>query len=137
MDMTSRSAISALSSWERIGTAESEAVAPCSIKSPTTWAIPYILRPRSITTMAALAGSRRMALPLIPKGVIALDIGNRLPCHAVAEQPVPQIDPGQRRGQLTQIPGRRPHQLAKLPKARMRRRHPPLLPRHNQRQPLA
>jgi hypothetical protein len=56
-DLTSRSAISALSSWESTGTAAPKAGAPCSIRSPTAGAMPCILRPRSITTTAALAGS--------------------------------------------------------------------------------
>ena len=36
-----------------------------------------------------------MALPLIPKGVITLDIGNRLPCQA---QGLGRVDGGSRRG---------------------------------------
>ena len=40
---TSRSAISALSSWDRMGMAASKAGAPCSTRSPTAWAMPYIL----------------------------------------------------------------------------------------------
>src|SRR3546814_8965957 len=76
MDLTSRSDISALRSCERIGTAASKAGAPCSIRSPAACAIPYILRPRSMTTTAALAGSCRLAYR--PQRVVAFDIGQRL-----------------------------------------------------------
>ncbi len=57
MDRTSRSATSAFSSCDRIGTAASKAGEPCSMRSATAWAMPYIFRPRSMMTMAALAGS--------------------------------------------------------------------------------
>jgi hypothetical protein len=45
----------ALSNCERIGTDASNGGAPCSIRSLTAPAIPYILRSRSMTTIAALA----------------------------------------------------------------------------------
>ncbi len=40
-----------------LGTAPSKAGAPCSIRSVTAWAMPNILRLRSMMTMAPLAGS--------------------------------------------------------------------------------
>jgi hypothetical protein len=57
MDRTSRSATSAFSSCDRIGTAASKAGEPCSTRSSTAWAIPYVFRLRNMMTMAALAGS--------------------------------------------------------------------------------
>jgi hypothetical protein len=57
MERTSRSASSAFRSWESVGTAASKAGAPCSIRSATACAIPYIFRLRSMMKTAPLAGS--------------------------------------------------------------------------------
>jgi hypothetical protein len=54
---TSRSAVSAFRSCDRIGTAASNAGDPCSMSSVTACAMPCIFRLRSMMTMAPLAGS--------------------------------------------------------------------------------
>ncbi|TCK16751.1 mutator family transposase [Ancylobacter aquaticus] len=56
-DRTSRSAVSAFKSCERIGMAFSKAGDPCSVSSVTACAMPCILRLLSMMTMAPLAGS--------------------------------------------------------------------------------
>src|ERR1700722_7468395 len=73
MERTSRSAVSALSSWESTGMAASKAGAPCCASSSMACAMPYIFRLRSMMTRAPLAGSCRMAR--LPQGVIAFDVG--------------------------------------------------------------
>ena len=40
----------------------------------SAWAMPYILRPRSMTTTAALAGSWRMAQLLAAQLIVAFDV---------------------------------------------------------------
>ena len=56
VDRTSRSAVSAFRSCDKIGMAASKAGEPCSVSSLTACAMPCILRLRSMTTMAPLAG---------------------------------------------------------------------------------
>src|ERR1700761_5430948 len=76
MERTSRSAVSALSSWERTGMAASKAGAACCASSSTACAMPYIFRLRSMMTRALLAGSWRMArLAALAQGVIAFNVG--------------------------------------------------------------
>src|SRR5579863_8611387 len=76
MERTSRSAVSALSSWESTGIAASKAGAPCCASSSTACAMPYIFRLRSMMTRAPLAGSCRMArLPDLAQGIIAFNVG--------------------------------------------------------------
>jgi hypothetical protein len=57
MDRTSRSAVSALSSWDSIGITAWKAGAPCCASSSTACAIPRIFRLRSMMTSAPTAGS--------------------------------------------------------------------------------
>jgi len=55
IDLTSRSAISAFKSCDKIGSAASKAGEPCSVSSLTACAMPCILRLRSMMTMAPAA----------------------------------------------------------------------------------
>src|SRR5690606_11940724 len=71
----SRSAVSALRSWDRIGMAASNAGDPCSVKSPTAWAMPCIFNCRSMMTIAPFAGLSRMANLRLSQGIVSFDIG--------------------------------------------------------------